>query len=152
MRWNLGRAAVRAFIGSFLWVMFQFVWVISTVPGIQDDPDRLDFATTVFSQLAILIAIITTVVVAIVEQVVPALRVPSGSAYRIVGGNRWAAAGILGALSGLTIGLTVTAAYFGTADALGLDTIICAALGFIVAEAIVGRWFAGNRQERSQTA
>jgi caspase domain-containing protein len=150
--WNLGRAAARAFIGSFLWMMLQYLWVISTVPGILNDPDKLDFATTVFTELAVLIAIVTTVAVVIVEKLVPALRVPSGSAYGIVGGNRWAAAGILGALSGLTIGLTVEAAYFATAEALGLDTIVCAALGFIVAEAIVGRWFAGNRQERSQPA
>jgi uncharacterized caspase-like protein len=150
--WNMGRAAARAFIGSFLWVMFQYFWVLTSVPGLIDDPVGIDVATTVFSQLAVTIAIAGTVAVVILEKLVPALRVPSGSAYRSVAGNRWVAAGLLGALVSLTIGLVVESAYFGSRRGFGVDAIVCAALGFIVAEAIVGHRFAGSGRQRSHTA
>ena len=152
MPWSLGRAAARAAIGSFLWVVFQFFWTLSTTPALLEDPDALTFVSSVFTELAILISILTTIAVVIVEKLVPAMRLPGGSFYRAVGGNRWAAAAVLGVLAGLTIGVVIEVAYFSTAEVIGLDIPICAALGFLVAEAVVGRWFVDNRQERSQAA
>ena len=148
----MGRAAARAFIGSFLWVAFQYFWVITSVEGLIDDPVRLDFATTVFSQLAVTIAIVATIAVVTLEKLVPAARIPNGNAYRSVAGNRWVAAGLMGALVSVTIGLVVETGYFGTARSFGVDAIVCAALGFIAAEALVGHRFAGNCQERPRTA
>ncbi len=150
VQWSAGRAASRAAIGSFLWVLFQYFWVLSTNPSIVEDPDQLDFATTVFSELAVLIAIVTTVTVVIVERLVPAMRLPGGSISRAVGDNRWVAAAILGALYGLIIGFLIEGAYFGSADALGLDIPICAAIAFVIGEAAVGKRFGGHRE--TQTA
>ncbi len=150
--WNLGRAAARPFVGSILWVMFQVLWILVTSTAILDDPDSLDRLTTTASQLAVLLAIVSTVIVVIAEIVVPALRVPNGYAYAVIGRNRWAAAGLLGAAAGLTIGPVVGAAYSSSSYSIELGDIVFGALGFIAAEAIVGRWFAGNRQDRSQTA
>ncbi len=149
--WSLGRAAARAAVGSLLWVVFQFFWTLSTTPALLEDPDALTFVTSVFTELAILISILTTIAVVIVEKLVPAMRLPGGSFYRAVGGSRWAAAAVLGVLAGLTIGVVIEVAYFSTAEVIGLDIPVCGALGFLVAEAVVGKWFAGN-QERSRAA
>lgn len=150
--WSLGRAGVRAGIGAFVWLVLQYFWVLVSIPDIFLDSSRLEFITQAFGELAVLITAITAVTVALVEQFVPALRLPGGSAYRVVGGNRWAAAAILGAVVGLVIGFVVEGAYFQSMDGLGLEIPLCAALGFLVAELLVGRGSRGRREEGSRTA
>ena len=113
-------------------------------------------ATNAFSVLIWLIAIATTVVVAIAEYVVPALRLPGGRFYQAFGGDRWVGAAILGIVTGSTIGLSIEFVYltnqFDSMLGLGWEIPVCAAIGFLVAELAVGRRFRGKREEPSPSA
>jgi hypothetical protein len=150
--WNIGRAAIRAGIGALVWLVLQFFWVIGSIPDLLVDSERFEFILRSFGELILMITIITAVTVALAEQLVPALRLPGGSAYRFVGGNRWAAAAILGAVVGLVIGFAVEGAYFQSMNGLGLEIPLCASIGFLVAEALVGRGTRGRREEGSRAA
>ena len=154
--WSLRRAAARVAIGSFLWVLFQFGVFLGTNSWVTQNPDALDVAATAFGELAAMIAIYATLAVVIIERLVPAVRLPGGAAYRAINANRWVASGILGVVTGWTIGIVVESAYLngkvGSTLGLGPEIPFCAIVGFLVAEAIVGKWFPGNRAEASATA
>jgi hypothetical protein len=154
--WSLRRAAARVAIGSFLWVLFQFGVFLGTNSWVTQNPDALDVASTAFGELAAMIAIYATLAVVIIERLVPAVRLPGGAAYRAINANRWVASGILGIVTGWTIGIVVESAYlngkFGSTLGLGPEIPFCAIVGFLVAEAIVGKWFPGHRAESSAAA
>lgn len=148
---SLGGAS-RAALGSLLGASIQFAWYLA----LPDHwwiltSDALGGDVSDFAKVAAAFAIAATIIVAIAEKVVRAARLPGGSAYRFTGGNRWLGPGILGAVTGLTIGLLVEVALlgdqFGKAG-LGWEVVPCAALGFVIAEAIVGRRSREDRQER----
>jgi len=143
--WSLRRAASRALIGSIAWSALQFVWLVTSYYVFHVD---LTISGSAYLESIVASVFYTTVIVAIGEKVVPALRVPRGAAYRRVQGNRWHASAILGAGAGLTVGLAVQATY----GYLGFEVPFCAALGFVVAEAIVGRRFGGDREAPSVAA
>jgi hypothetical protein len=89
-----------------------------------------------------------------IEKFVPALRLPGGSAYRFVGGNRWLAAGALGAVSAFTIGPAIVYLRYGSAgiDNYGSEFILCAAVAFVIAEAFIGHRFRDRSAERTLAA
>jgi hypothetical protein len=153
--WSLGPAIGRAAIGTFLWVLFQFGGYLYSHKGLIDDASALDPVSTAFGELTFGLAILMGAVVGIAEKFVQALRFPGGSVYRFVGGNRWGAAALLGAVTGTTIGLGVEAVYtyvhWGDLRGLGPEIPFLAALGFVIAEAVVGRSPA-RRDEPSRTS
>jgi hypothetical protein len=155
LAWSIRRVAARVAIGSFLWVMIQFVYFLATNPWVSENPDALDVASTAFGELAAMIAIYATVAVVIIEKLVPAVRLPGGSAYRAIGANRWVASGILGVVTGWTVGIVVESTYlngkFGSTLGLGPEIPFCAIVGFLAAEAIVGKRFSGHRAEAAAT-
>jgi hypothetical protein len=145
MPWSIRRAASRAVIGSFVWVALQLVWLLVSYYWFHVD---LSISGQQFLESAVAIAFYTPLVITIAEKLVPALRVPVGAAYRRVGANRWLASAILGAGAGLTVGLVVQGSY----GYLGFELPFCAAIGFVIAEAVVGRRFRGNREGPSLAA
>jgi hypothetical protein len=152
--WSFGPAAGRAAIGSFLWVLLQYGMFLATNAWVIDSPPDLDAVSGVFGNLAFGLALAIGAVVGIAEKFVPALRLPNGAAYRFVGHNRWGAAALLGAVTGLTIGLGVEFAYlsskYGGMLGLGPEIPFIAALGFVIAEAAVGRSSRSRREEPSR--
>jgi outer membrane biosynthesis protein TonB len=154
--WSMRRAAARAGIGSLLLVALQFGWFMSNNPAVWDSSSDLEFVTTLFIELAVAIAFWATVIVALVEKGKPSVRLPGGSAYAFLGGNRWAASALLGVVTGIAIALLIEYAYlnaqYGEMFGLGPEIPFCAAIGFVVAEAIVGRWFTGHSAERRSAA
>ena len=87
------RSIARAAIGTPIWIVSE----------IRDDPDRIRRGRQALagrssrrSPWARDHGFWAVVLVPIAEWVVPAVRVPGGSAYRIVGGNRWVAAAAAG--------------------------------------------------------
>jgi uncharacterized caspase-like protein len=153
VEWSPPRAGGRAAIGSFLGMLLQYAWFLAENPKDLEDPAVTEYLATLFSEMSVVVVIAVTITVAIAEKLWPAVRVPGGAAYRAVGGNRWVAAGILGAVAGLTVGLAAEYLYLTmkqeTTSGLGWQAPICAAIGFVIAEAIVGRRFGGHREERS---
>ena len=152
--WSLGRAASRAALGSFLGVMIQFVLLLVANQDIRESSDAVSVAIGDFTGVTFFLVIVATVVVSIAENQVPAVRLPRGTAYQGVGGNRWLASGLVGAIVGLTVGMIVEIAMisggnFGKYLGSGLEIVLCTALGFVVAEAIVGRRFRSDRDEQS---
>ncbi|HEV8698248.1 MAG TPA: hypothetical protein VGQ89_11190, partial [Candidatus Limnocylindrales bacterium] len=151
--WSLGRAAARAALGSFLGVLIQFIWLLVANQEFRDDSTNFSIASTYFTGVAFFLVIVAAVVVSVAERQIPAVRLPRGTAYQVVGGNRWLASGIVGAIVGLTVGLivegAVLGAWFGKWQASGPEVVLCTALGFVVAEAIVGRRFGNVREEQS---
>ena len=99
-----------------------------------------------------MLALLVGAIVAVVEKQVPALRIPGGTAYRIVGNNRWTVTAILGVAIGLLIGVFSDAYLSQTLGwSPGMDgLVISAALGFIAAEAVVGKSSRGQRDKGSQ--
>jgi hypothetical protein len=131
----------------------RYVWFLAANSWILDSPSDLDVSTTTFGEMTGMILVYATVIIAIAEKLVTAVRLPDGAAYRFVGGNRWLAAAVLGAITGLTVGLGVEYYYltnkFGDALGIGWEVPVCVAVGFVSAEAIVGRRFRSHREERS---
>ena len=74
----------------------------------------------------------------VAESQVPRLRLPDGDVYQIVGGNRFAASAVLGAVVSVAIGLPVLA-LIGRLYAYDINVALCFAVGYLLAEAIVGR-------------
>ena len=87
-----------------------------------------DLSWTVLFSLAI-IAAIFGVIVALVENFVPVLRIPAGSAWAAVGHNRWIAAAILGLIPGT---LLIPAGG-------NWVFVVLTSVGVVAAEALVGR-------------
>ena len=147
--WDIRRAAGRAAIGSFLGVLIQFTAYLIDNPKDLEDQAVVDGLTTTFTEMSILVVIAATIFVAIAEKLWPAGRLPSGAAYRSVGGIRWLASAILGAIVGLIVIVPVEYLYItikpAQVEPLRWEVLVCAAMGFVIAEVIVGRWFRGNR-------
>jgi predicted cobalt transporter CbtA len=122
--WNPGRAFGRAAfgvaIGFGIGIFYEVSQDLSNV--------ETDLRWSVLGGLAIIAAIFGGIVAAI-EQFVPALRIPGGSAYAAVGHNRWIIAAALGVIPGL---LLVAA---GGEWAFVVMTVV----GLLVAEALIGR-------------
>jgi hypothetical protein len=143
--WSLGRGAARTAIGSIVGSVFASVWyavgqALSDSPVTADDyiPQAIGMgAATMFIAVAI---------VTVAESQVPRLRLPDGDAYRIVGGNRFAAAAVLGVIVALTVALFE----YVISDKLyryGVEVVFCFAIGFILAEVAVGNRFGGSRKD-----
>jgi hypothetical protein len=151
MPWSLGQASSHIAIGSLAGVMIQFVWLLAANQDIRESEGSLSVAIGGFIQVAFSLVFVATVVVTIVERQVPAVRLPRGRAYRVLRGNRWLASAIVGAIVGLAFGLIVErivlGAYFGTFSGSGTEIVLCTSLGFVVAEALVGRRFGGRPEE-----
>lgn len=134
-----GRAAGRAAVGSIAAVFLQSFWIGAEDSFLLDD---LPFIAA-FGLFIGLFFIGAVVLAAVVEASFPALRVPRGSAYRFVGGNRLFAAGVLGALIGLTVGIVAEIVAledkFAYNSGTSVAIVVCSAIGFAIAEAIVGR-------------
>jgi hypothetical protein len=146
--WDIRRAAGRAAIGSFLGVLIQFAAFLIDHSKDLESQAVVDGLTTTFREVSVLVVIAATIFVATAEKLWPAGRLPSGAAYRSVGGIRWLASAILGAVVGLIVIVPVEYLYITNGPApvepLRWEALVCAAMGFVVAEAIVGRRFRGN--------
>ena len=122
--WNPGRAFGRAAFGVAIGFSLGIFYEVS-----QDFSNAdTDLRWSVLGGLAIIAAIFGGIVAA-VEQFVPALRIPGGSAYAAVGHNRWIVAAGLGLIPGL---LLVAA---GGEWAFVAMTVV----GVLAAEALIGR-------------
>jgi uncharacterized caspase-like protein len=144
--WSLGRAAARAAIGSIVATVLLFIWFNGS--RLQSG-NEVDFEARLpeLVQLAAWVAFTATAVVTLAESQLPAVRLAGGDVYQIVGGNRFPAAAILGAVIGLTVGFAVYFVFFQTTDVFALDIPICFAAGFVLAEAAVGRRFVSRDDE-----
>ena len=80
-------------------------------------------------------AIIVTAIVSVAERLVSAVRIPGGLVFRVVGGNRWIASGIVGGIVGLVADLI----FDGLVEHVPGSGIVSFAAGFLIAEALVGR-------------
>jgi len=140
--WRLGRAASRAAVGSIAGIVFAFAWyaVQQDMKGYAVKPE--EFLPQLI-KLGAWIAFITVAIVTVAESKVSALRLPDGDVYRIVGGNRFAAAAILGVVVALTVGL-FEYAISSDLDQFGFQVLLTFAVGFVIAEAVVGRRFTGS--------
>ena len=131
-------------------MLLQYAWYLAANPNALNDSQLMDNLTNIFSEIAVLTAFWATIAVAVAENFLPAIHLPGGAAYRLVGGNRWVASALLGAVVGVTVGLIVQILYltsrFGSTGDFGPDIVICPAIGFVVAELIVGRRFGGKRE------
>jgi uncharacterized caspase-like protein len=127
-RWSARRAAGRAFLGAFFGLLLALVYEIGS-----DELNGISFA--ILAGL-LLISGIVTLIVGAVEKVVPALRIPGGAAYAVVGHNPWIASALVGALFGIVL------------MAIGATMIylVLTILGFLAAEAVVGRAGRAARQ------
>ena len=97
---------------------------------IADDPSTSSEDLRLSVLLALLaIAAVFGGIVAVIENFVPAVRIPSGSLYGPVGHNRWIVSGALGLIPGI---LLVSAGGYWIFVALMV-------VGFLAAEALVGR-------------
>jgi hypothetical protein len=120
------RTAGRAGLGSVIGLAIVLLWLGMT-------PDWI--AVVVFT---------VALAVTLCERRWPSVRVPGGSAYGFIGGNRWAAAGIEGAVAGGTVGYAASVALRVTkeyGDELTLYAfllhLIATGVGFVVAEAVL---------------
>ena len=141
---GLARAASRAALGGVITVAMEFAKLMST--GYWGS-NPAQGAAGEFAGAAALMAIAMMAAVTVAERFVPAVRVPAGSLYRTVGGNRWAATAIQGAMAGATVGFLVAGllihawtdgtVLFNAAIRLALFT----AASFVIAEAVLDRLF-----------
>jgi hypothetical protein len=142
--WSLGRVAARTAIGSIIGtvIAYSVFGIRSLAAGDNFDPSYL----TELIGTAGWITFISAAIVTIAESQMPRLRLPDGDVYRIVGGNRYAAAAILGAVVALTVGLFE---YFISDDMnrFGIEVALWFAIGFVLAEALVGRRFIGRPED-----
>ena len=155
--WSMARAAARAAIGAFIGTIIQFVWVITANSGVLEDPVAMEFLASKFGEILLDLMVLGAVVVVVVERFVPAVRLPFGELYRIVGNNRWLAAAVLGTVFALTLGWgsesMVFGADFGAHRGLGVaELVVSLVIGFVVAEAAIGKRFGGQRAQRTATA
>jgi len=121
--WSAGRAAGRAFLGVLLGGTLSEIYYAAT--------DYYTSASDIAGDLGVFLVIagIVAGIVVAVEKVVPALRIPGGRAYRLLGNNRW----IVPVVVSLPLGILLA---LGTRDIVFL---VLVAAGFLVAEAIVDR-------------
>jgi hypothetical protein len=136
---GLPRTAGRAALGGVLTITFADAWILAT--HLDSLNDAINQVAGLFISLVALTALAMVAAVMLAEGLWPAIRVPGGRAYRPVGGNRWAATAVQGAVTGATVGLAVVAVVDG--DLFTLETAlvlaVAAASGFMIAEALLGR-------------
>ena len=141
---GLPRAASRAALGGVITVAMEFAKLLST--GYWGS-NPAQGAAGEFAGAAVLMAIAMLAAVTVAERFVPAVRVPAGSLYRTVGGNRWAATAIQGALAGATVGFLVAGLliHAWTDGTVLINAAIRLALftaaSFVIAEAVLDRLF-----------
>ena len=123
--------------------MLQFFVLLLMNPSVNNDSVLLAQLDDVFSATAIPFTLLSGLLALGAEGLVKPLRLPDGSAYRLVGNNRWVAAGITGAVMGLLIGVLAeeNAIYntFHTLDSTALQIVFYAAIAWILAEVPFGR-------------
>ena len=78
--WSLRRAASRVAIGSFLGIVFQYMYGLANIDEIQNQDYSL-----VFGEIALYVTLAATIVVVFVEAALGGLRLPDGQVYGIVG-------------------------------------------------------------------
>jgi len=122
--WTFGRAFTRAALGTIIGFGVGVLYEIADDVSNASEDLRL---TVLLALLAI--AAVFAAIVAVIEKFVPALRIPGGSLYAVVGHNRWIVAGTLGLIPGF---LLIGAGGYWIFLALMV-------VGFLAAEAIVGR-------------
>jgi hypothetical protein len=141
--WSIGRALARAGIGAVLAVLFQTFWLGAANPWLFEDPSLVDKVAANFGAVLVYFVVGAVVLSGVLESAVPALRIPSGSAWRAVGRNRWIVALIVGTAMGLIVGVIaeviVLQSDFATIEGTGLEIVAFAALGWLLGEAAVGR-------------
>ena len=121
--WSARRAAGRAFLGVLIGLVLSEIYYAAT--------DYYTSASEIGQDLGyflVFAAVVAGIVVA-VEKGVPALRIPGGAAYRLLGNNRW----IVPVVVSLPLGILLVIA---TRD---IVFPVLVAAGFLVAEAIVDR-------------
>jgi uncharacterized caspase-like protein len=140
---SLGRALGRAALGAFIATFLQLFYFAGTNADVLQDTSIFDQYTTWFASVMLYFIVGATVLAGILEGAAPALRVPSGSAWTFVGQNRWLVAAIVGALMGLTVGVIAETLVLGTDFAgkagTGLEIVVFASVGWLLAEVVVGR-------------
>ena len=122
--WTFGRAFTRAALGTIIGFGVGVLYEIAVDLSNASEDLRL---SVLLGLLAI--AAVFAGIVAVIEKLVPALRIPGGSVYAAVGHNRWIVSGTLGLIPGF---LLVAAGGYWIFLALMV-------VGFLAAEAIVGR-------------
>jgi hypothetical protein len=150
--WSLRRAASRVAIGSFVGVMFEYGWFLGNNSSIFDSQSDLETAAQAYGEWAVYITIVATAIIAIAEQFVPSLRLAGGSAYGFAGGNRWVAAAALGVVSAVVINPVLSQVRYGTLDGYGAQIAVCSAIGFVIAEALVGNRFRQHAGQQTLAA
>jgi hypothetical protein len=141
--WSLGRALGRAAIGAVLATFLQLFWLIGEHSSILEDDVASAAVGSAFGSILFYFLVGAMVLTGLFEGAVKSLRIPSGSAWGAVGHNRWVVAAIVGILMGLVVGLTAEALVlqtdFATIEGTGAEIVAFAAVGWLVAELIVGR-------------
>jgi hypothetical protein len=136
----VARAASRAAIGSVLGMLFEFFWAL-TDPKV-NVPGNYDQTVAFFEEITPVIAISTTLLAVVATALFSA---PTGL-------NRWLSSAIVGGVAGLTVANVVETSYLNAipypSDSVWYELTIALALGFLVAEVIVGRLFT-SRPDRS---
>ena len=121
-----------------------WLWVLNTSG--ETFSESFEHYWDIFVSESIWTVIGAVAVVTLAETVWPAVRVPDGRFYRAVGGNRWAAAAIQGAVLGGTAAFVATNAFYlivRRRPRLNPETFVVhgafTALVFVVAEAVIAR-------------
>jgi hypothetical protein len=143
-RFSLARAGARAALGGLVGV--AMAWLLARIVA-GSDFEGVAGGTLVGNFLgeAVWTMITITSAVLFVEFLWPALRVPSGTAYRSVGGNRWAATAIEGLIAGGSVGWLTSLAFWeftpGGPSQFYWESImwhsLLTGLGFLIAEAVI---------------
>jgi Caspase domain len=125
--WRGWVAFARAALGTFLALSVSYVGY-----ALEFDADLSEFASD-FLGPALVIAAAVAAIITGIEKLVPALRIPGGALFRIVGNNRWLVAAALGVILFLVWALARSGFVYVT-DFVGFLG------GFLVAEWVVGRF------------
>ncbi len=138
--WSVGRAAVRTAFGSIVGIVSALTWY-AVYLGLHESPVAADWFFRHLIGMGCAITFISVAFVTVAESLVPRLRLPDGDVYRVVGGNRFAAAALLGVVVALTVALFE---YTISDMPFGLEVFLTFAVGFVIAEAIFGHRFSGS--------
>ena len=138
--WSVGRAAVRTAFGSIVGIVSALTWYAVEL-ALHGSPVTPESFFRELIGMGGAITFISVSIVTVAESQVPRLRLPDGDAYRIVGGNRFAAAALLGVVVALTVALFE---YTISSKTFGFNVVLTFAVGFVIAEAVVGRRFGGS--------
>jgi CHAT domain len=127
---DLARVAGRAALGALFAVLFGDLWLVLFASK--------DLWTQIQGFLPAVAAAATAMVATLLlaEGLWPSVRVPDGAYYRSIGGNRWVAAAIQGAILGATVGFVVVMLVLTPSDIVSTFLYMAAftAVGFVIAE------------------